>query len=65
MYGYAYIHMQTCAYVYVHMCEINIKDICSCVHVYMQMGVYMKLFAYVHVCVYAYMEKKFLHVIFG
>ena len=26
------VHISICAY----MCEVNIKDICSCVHVYMQ-----------------------------
>ena len=44
--------MHTCGYVHIHMCEMNIKDICSCVHVYMQMSAYITLFAYVHVCVY-------------
>ena len=38
--------------IYAHICEISIIDICSSVHVYMQMGVYITLFAYVHVCMY-------------
>ena len=32
------------------MCEKNIKDICSCVHAYMQIGACITLFAYA--CVY-------------
>ena len=50
MTGCAYIHMHTCAYVQkhtcAHMCVMNIKDVCSSVHAYMQMGVSMTLFAY-------------------
>ena len=38
--------MHTCA----HICEMNVKDICSCAHAYIQMGVYITLFAYVHMC---------------
>ena len=41
-----------CIYPHAHKCEMNIEDICSCVHVYMQIGVYITLFAYVHVCGY-------------
>ena len=40
-----------CIYPYAHMCEMNVKDIRSSVHVYMQMGVYITLFA----CMCAYM----------
>ena len=49
---YVDVHISICA----HMCEMNIRDICSCVYVYIQMGIYITLFAYVHVCtcVYAY-----------
>ena len=46
IYGCAYIYMHICA----HMCEMDIKDICSSVHAYMQIGVYITLFA--HVCAY-------------
>ena len=53
-----YVSMYGCAYI--HMCEMNIKGICSCVYVYMQMGVYITLFAYVYICV-----EMFMHVIFG
>ena len=45
---YVDVHIYICA----HMCEMNIEDICSCVHVYMQMGIYKTLFAYMHVCTY-------------
>ena len=38
---------------YAHMCEMNIG---SCVYAYMQMGVYITLFAYMHVCAYIYMH---------
>ena len=41
-----------CIYPYVHMCEMNINNIFSCVHVYMQKGAYITLFAYVDVCAY-------------
>ena len=44
------IHIEICA----HTCEMNIEDICSCVHVYIQVGVYITPFAYVHVCTYMY-----------
>ena len=43
-----------CICPYAHMCEMNINDICSCVHAYMQMSVYITLFAYVNVCVYVW-----------
>ena len=66
MYGCAYIHMHTCAC----MCEMNLKDICPSicpsVHAYMQIGVYITLFAYVcaymHICVEVFM---LIHAIFG
>ena len=47
-----------------HMCEMNIKDLCSCVQAFMQMGVYITLFAYV--CAYICLEMYMLtHVILG
>ena len=48
------------------MCEMNLKDICPSVHVYIQMGVYITLFAYG--CAYMYIcveEFMLMHVIFG
>ena len=42
-----------CICPHAHMCEMNIKDICSFVHVRMQKGAYITLFDYVHVCAYA------------
>ena len=48
---YMDVYISICAY----MCEINIKNIkVSCVHVYMQMGVFITLFSYVHACTYMY-----------
>ena len=59
-----YVSMYGCAYA--HMRKMNIKDICSSVHVYVQMGVYITLFAYVctymYICVDVFM---LIHVIFG
>ena len=53
-------------YPYAHMCEMNIKDICPSVHVYIKMGVYITLFAYVcaymYICVEVFM---LICVIFG
>ena len=43
------VHISICTHV--HICEKNLKDIRPSVHVYMQMGVYIRLFA----CVCAYM----------
>ena len=45
---YMDVHISTCA----HMCEINIKDISSCVHVYMQMGIYSTICLCVYIYVY-------------
>ena len=45
---YMDVHISICA----HMCEMNIKDICACLHA--NWYVYITLFAYVHVCTYMY-----------
>ena len=54
-----------CIYPYAQMCEMNIKDISPSVHVYIQMGVYITLFAcvcaYMYICVEVFM---LIHVIF-
>ena len=51
-----------------HMFEMNIKDICPCVDVYMQMGVYITLHGYLHVCTpiytYAYMRESVCMLIY-
>ena len=36
--------------IYAHMCEMNMKDIYSCVHVYMQTGMYVHVCANMYTC---------------
>ena len=61
---YPYAHMCICPYA--RMCGKNLNDICPSVHVYMQMGIHITLFAYVcaymYICVEVFM---LIHVIFG
>ena len=48
-----HVHMSICtrsSHTCARMCEMNLKHICPSVHAYMQMGVYMALFAYL--CAY-------------
>ena len=52
--AYMSVYMDVRISIFTHMCEINIKDIYSCAHAYMQMGIYITIFAYVHVCTYMY-----------
>ena len=46
-------YVWVCIYPCARMCEKNLKDICPSVHVYMQIGVYITLIAYV--CIYVCM----------